>query len=129
MNKIKALICILIPIFLAFVFNTKLGDTPPILKFLNPFTGFWQNAESKNLIATKNLKLKGAIDKIDILFDDRMIPHVFAKNDHDAYFAQGYVTAMHRLWQMDFQTRFASGRLCEVVGEKAIEVDRYQRRM
>ena len=129
MNKIKALICIIIPIFLAFVFNTKFGDTPPVLKFLNPFTGFWQNAESKNLVVTKNLKLKGAIDKIDILFDDRMIPHVFAKNDHDAYFAQGYVTAMHRLWQMDFQTRFASGRLCEVVGEKAIEVDRYQRRM
>ncbi|RYZ33332.1 MAG: penicillin acylase family protein, partial [Sphingobacteriales bacterium] len=45
------------------------------------------------------------------------------------YFAQGYVTAMHRLWQMDFQTRFASGRISEVVGEKAIEVDRYQRRM
>lgn len=129
MNKIKALICFLIPIALAYALNTKFGDTPPILKFLNPFTGFWQNAESKNIIANKKIKLKGAIDKIDILFDDRMIPHVFATNDHDLYYAQGYVTAMHRLWQMDFQTRFASGRLCEVVGPKAIEVDRYQRRM
>ncbi len=36
---------------------------------------------------------------------------------------------MHRLWQMDFQTRFAAGRLCEVVGRKAIELDNYQRRM
>ena len=36
---------------------------------------------------------------------------------------------MHRLWQMDFQTRFAAGRISEIVGEKAIEVDRYQRRM
>jgi penicillin amidase len=58
-----------------------------------------------------------------------MIPHIFAQNDHDLYYAQGYVTAMHRLWQMDFQTRFAAGRISEVVGEKAIEVDKYQRRM
>ncbi len=129
MNKIKALICIIVPITLAYVFNTKFGDTPPLLKFLNPYTGFWQNAEGNNIAANKKIELSGAIDKIDILFDDRMIPHVFAKNDHDLYYAQGYVTAMHRLWQMDFQTRFASGRLCEVVGKKAIEVDRYQRRM
>ena len=120
---------LLVPIALAYALNTKFGDTPPLLKFLNPYTGFWQNAEGKNIVANKNLKIKGVTDKIDILFDDRMIPHIFAQNDHDLYYAQGYVTAMHRLWQMDFQTRFAAGRLCEVVGKKAIEVDRYQRRM
>lgn len=129
MKKVKALICVIIPILLAYVFNTKFGDTPPVLKFLNPFTGFWQNAESNIVTANKKIVLKGAQDKIDILFDDRMIPHVFAQNDHDLYYAQGYVTAMHRLWQMDFQTRFAAGRISEVVGKKAIEVDRYQRRM
>ncbi|MGY0038208.1 penicillin acylase family protein [Pedobacter sp. NJ-S-72] len=58
-----------------------------------------------------------------------MIPHIFAKNDHDVYYTQGYITAMNRLWQMDFQTRYAAGRLSEVVGAKAIELDRYQRRM
>lgn len=129
MNKVKALICIIIPIVLAFAFNTKFGDVPPLLKFLNPFTGFWQNAESNTIAKQKTLALKGAKDKIEILFDEQMIPHVFAQNDHDVYFAQGYVTAMHRLWQMDFQTRFAAGRISEVVGDKAIEVDRYQRRM
>lgn len=129
MKKVKALICVIIPILLAYALNTKFGDTPPVLKFLNPFTGFWQNAESHIVTANKKLALKGAQDKIDIFFDDRMIPHVFAQNDHDLYYAQGYVTAMHRLWQMDFQTRFAAGRISEVVGKKAIEVDRYQRRM
>ena len=129
MNRVKALICIVIPILLAYALNTKFGDTPPVLKFLNPFTGFWQNAESNMVKANKKIILKGANEQIDILFDDRMIPHVFAKNDHDVYYAQGYVTAMHRLWQMDFQTRFAAGRISEVVGAKAIEVDRYQRRM
>ena len=129
MNRVKALICIIIPILIAYALNTKFGDTPPVLKLLNPFMGFWQNAESDMISANKNISLKGAHDKIDILFDDKMIPHVFAQNDHDAYYAQGYVTAMHRLWQMDFQTRFAAGRISEVVGKKAIEVDRYQRRM
>lgn len=129
MNRVKAIICILIPILLAYALNTKFGSTPPLLKFLNPFTGFWQNAESNMLAAHPKISLKGAKAEINIIFDDRMIPHVFAKNDHDVYYAQGYVTAMHRLWQMDFQTRFAAGRISEIVGEKAIEVDRYQRRM
>lgn len=129
MNKVKALICIIIPILLAYVLNTKFGDTPPVAKLLNPFMGFWQNAESDLIASSKKLSLKGAKDEIDIFFDDKMIPHVFAKNDYDVYYAQGYVTAKHRLWQMDFQTRFAAGRLSEVVGDKAIEVDRYQRRM
>ncbi len=76
------------------------------------------------------VKIKGAIDNIEIVFDDKMIPHIFAQNDHDLYLAQGYVTAMHRLWQMDFQTRFAAGRISEVVvSEPARESDRYQRRM
>ncbi|MGA9650156.1 penicillin acylase family protein [Pedobacter sp.] len=129
MNKLKALFCILIPIALAFLLNTKIGSTPPLLKFLNPFMGFWQNAENNHFMFNHKAKIAGAIDEIEIVFDDRMIPHIFAKNDHDLYLAQGYVTAMHRLWQMDFQTRFAAGRISEVVGEKAIEVDRYQRRM
>ena len=129
MNKVKALTCIIVPILLGYILNTKFGDLPPILKFLNPFTGFWQNAESSSVAHSKRLVLKNAHDKIEILFDDRMIPHVFAQNDHDVYYAQGYVTAMHRLWQMDFQTRFAAGRISEVVGAKAIDVDKYQRRM
>jgi penicillin amidase len=58
-----------------------------------------------------------------------MVPHIFAENDHDLYYAQGYLTARDRLWQMDIQTRSAAGRLSEVVGPKALEVDRYHRRM
>lgn len=92
--------------------------------------GFWQNAENNHFMFNHKVKIKGAIDKVEIVFDDRMIPHIFAQNDHDLYLAQGYVTAMHRLWQMDFQTRFAAGRISEVVvSEPARESDRYQRRM
>ncbi|MEQ7799878.1 penicillin acylase family protein [Pedobacter sp. ASV1-7] len=128
-SKIKAFICVIIPILLVFALNTKFGNIPPILKFLNPFTGFWQNAEHLTVKKNNKIILKGTHQTVDIAFDDRMIPHIFAQNDHDVYFAQGYVTAMHRLLQMDFQTRFAAGRISEVVGEKALELDKYQRRM
>lgn len=128
-NKLKAFICIIIPVLLAYALNTKFGSLPPLLKFLNPFTGFWQNAEKITVKKNNSLVLKGTHEKVEVVFDDRMIPHVFAKNDHDVYYAQGYVTAMNRLWQMDFQTLYAAGRLSEVVGAKAIELDRYQRRM
>ncbi|MET3114787.1 penicillin amidase [Pedobacter sp. CG_S7] len=129
MNKVKALFCIVIPLLLIYSFNTKFGQIPPLLKFLNPFSGFWQNAEPIKVNSSNKIVLKGTLENVDIVFDDRMIPHIFAKNDHDVYYAQGYVTAMHRLWQMDFQTRYAAGRLSEVVGAQAIEVDRYHRRM
>lgn len=129
MNKVKATFCVVIPLLLVYIFNTKFGAVPPLLKFLNPFTGFWQNAEPSTIDLNHKVILKGAHDKVEVVFDDRMIPHIFANNDYDVYYTQGYVTAMHRLWQMDFQTRFAAGRLSEVVGDKAIELDRYQRRM
>lgn len=129
MNKLKAFFCLLIPMVLIYSFNTKFGDLPPIIRFLDPFKGFWQNAESKTVKREKTILLKGALQNVDITFDAHMVPHIFAKNDHDLYYAQGYVTAMHRLWQMDFQTRYAAGRLSEVVGKKALELDRYQRRM
>jgi penicillin amidase len=73
MNKIKALICIVIPILLTYALNTKFGDTPPLLKFLNPFTGFWQNAERMTIKTNKKLVLKAAHQNVDIAFDDRMI--------------------------------------------------------
>ncbi|MFZ4101550.1 MAG: penicillin acylase family protein, partial [Sphingobacterium thalpophilum] len=103
--------------------------TPPLAKFLDPFNGFWANADSKKQATENILNIEGLEGEVEIHFDDQMIPHIFASNDHDLYFAQGYITAKDRLWQMDFQTRFASGRLSEVVGPKAIELDRYQRRM
>ena len=128
MNKIKALLCLLIPCILVYSLNTKFGDLPPILRFLDPFAGFWQNGEDTSAETEKRLVLKTNA-AVEIDFDERMVPHVFARNDHDLYYAQGYVTAMHRLWQMDFQTRYAAGRLSEVVGTKALELDRYQRHM
>lgn len=130
MRKIAAVFFLLFTIAATWALNTKFGEVPPLGKFFNPFSGFWQNAESAEVksfeIELSDEQLK---DEVRIYFDDNLVPHIFAKNDHDLYFAQGFVTAKLRLWQMDFQTLFAAGRLCEVIGEKALPLDRFQRKI
>lgn len=129
MKILKALIACLIALTMSITLNTKVGDVPPLGKFMDPFRGFWKNAESTKFETERELDIEGLRGSVEVKFDAQMVPHIFADNDYDLYFAQGYITAKDRLWQMDFQTRFASGRLAEVVGPKAIELDRYQRRM
>src|SRR5258706_5594370 len=101
---------------------------PPLGKFLDPFHGFWQNAESSKVISYEVL-LSDLKEEVTIVYDSLHIPHIFAKNDEDLYFAQGYVTARDRLWRMEFQTHAAAGRLSEIFGKAALDFDRSQRRL
>jgi penicillin amidase len=107
----------------------QLASAPPLGRFLDPFNGFWQNAEAKKRPTEIKIQVPELKNKVEIWLDSRLVPHIFAQNDYDLYFAQGYMIASERLWQMDFLTRFAAGRLSEVLGEKALEIDRSQRRM
>jgi len=129
MKVFKAFSSIAITLALIWALQTKFGGLPPIGKILNPVSGFWQNAESASYFSNENLKLPGLQGEVVIRYDENRIPHIFAENDHDLYYAQGYVTARDRLWEMDIQTREASGRLAEVIGPKALDIDRYHRRM
>ena len=129
MRKLKSYFIITITILVTLYLNINVGKVPPIAKFLNPFQGFWQNAESLsyNQFPT-HLSITGLEDSVSIHLDQNLIPHIQAKNDKDLYFVQGYITAFHRLWQMEFQTHAAAGRLSEIVGSIAIPYDRLQRR-
>ena len=129
MKMFKFLFTAVLALALTWSLNHKWGAIPPLGKFLDPFQGFWKNAEPKNTATGNALSLAGLQGEVTVQFDDQRIPHIFAENNHDVYYTQGYLTAKDRLWQMDFQTRFASGRLAEVIGPKAIEIDRFQRRM
>lgn len=129
MKWLKAGSTLILTFSLVYALNHKFGDIPPIGKFLDPFHGFWANAEPKNIAAEKKLEIPGLKGSVQVVFDDVLVPHIFAENNYDLYFAQGYVTAMHRLWQMEFQTHAAAGRISEIVGERALELDRYQRRL
>lgn len=101
---------------------------PAVGKFFNPATGFWQNAQVKDLPGTQELQLDGVREEVQVVFDERLVPHIFAQNVEDAAFAEGYIHAMHRLWQMDISVRQISGRLSEVLGEQTLESDRINRR-
>jgi penicillin G amidase len=130
MKLLKVGLPFVITIALIYFLNNSwnLGSPIPALgKFLNPFSGFWQNAETKN-IDNEIINLKGLKDEVTIQYDSLLIPHVFAKNDEDLYLAQGYITAKNRLWQMEFQTHAAAGRISEIIGEAALDYDRTQRR-
>jgi penicillin G amidase len=72
-------------------------------------------------------RLVGLHERVEVLRDKYGVPHVFATDTHDLFFAQGYVTAQDRLWQMDVYRRAAEGRLAEVLGDPALESDRFMR--
>ncbi|HNU07250.1 MAG TPA: penicillin acylase family protein, partial [Pyrinomonadaceae bacterium] len=66
--------------------------------------------------------------KVTVRRDARSIPYIEAGNDADLYFAQGFVTASDRLWQMDFMRRVARGELAEIFGRAVLEEDKHWRR-
>lgn len=102
---------------------------PPLGKFLDPFHGFWQNIEPRQ-VKVKDVQVPGLSGTVQVVFDSLMVPHIFAENEDDLFFAQGYITAYHRLWQMEFQTHAAAGRLSEVIqSDAALDYDRRQRRL
>ena len=101
---------------------------PAIGSFFDPARGFWQNAEALGAMGNQSLEFPVQGQQVSILLDDRLVPHIFAENEKDAAFAQGYITAQHRLWQMDIATRSVSGRLSEILGERTLKRDKLQRR-
>ena len=102
---------------------------PPLGTFFNPFSGFWKNAENAlSPVPDLQKALPGLKESVEVVFDDLMIPHIFAKNTEDATMVQGYLTARDRLWQMDLTTRKAGGRLSEILGERTLLMDRIARR-
>lgn len=114
---------------LIYVLDTPLGALPPLGQLLGPQHGFWQNAEPTKKDYGGDLILPGLKGNVQVHIDDRLVPHVFAENDEDLYYTQGYLHARFRLFQLDLQTRAAEGRASELAGEKALRYDQEQRRL
>jgi len=127
----KAITSLLFTIALVYALNRSWDfgkPIPPLGKFLDPFHGFWRNAESKDLKPLEET-ISVLKDEVSIVYDSALIPHIYAKNEEDLFFAQGYITAKYRLWQMEFQTHAAAGRIAEIIGPAALDFDRGQRRL
>ena len=75
------------------------------------------------------LIIPGLSKPVEIHRDKNGIPHIQASNDHDLYFANGFVHAQDRLWQMELNRRVAKGTLSELFGEVALDTDRKSTRL
>ena len=104
------------------------GRAPPLGPFLDPANGVWSLARSAEFPARAQAILPGLSAPVRVLYDDRGVPHVFAATETDAWRAQGYLVARDRLFQMELQTRAAAGTLSELLGARAVEADRADRR-
>lgn len=73
------------------------------------------------------LAVPGLQAEVRVLRDEWGVPQIYAQNNHDLFFAQGYVHAQDRMWQMEFSRRIGMGRLSEVLGDSALESDQFLR--
>ncbi|ADQ18725.1 peptidase S45 penicillin amidase [Leadbetterella byssophila DSM 17132] len=128
MKLLKYIWSPLLAIGLIYLFDHPLGSAPALGKFFSPFHGFLQNTTQEEDLS-EEIFLEGVKEPVKVVYDQNYVPHVFAENEDDLYYTQGYLVARDRLWQMEFYTLVAAGRLTEVVGETAFEYDRYNRRL
>jgi penicillin amidase len=73
------------------------------------------------------LAVPGLSAEVEVLRDQWGVPHIYAKNVDDLFFAQGFVIAQDRLWHMEMNRRVAQGRVAEIVGPSAVPHDRLVR--
>ena len=128
MRKTGAVLVLILATSVVLLLDRPLGSLPALGRLLDPVNGAMAAAESVDKSFDLELHNKLIEQEVKVWFDKRLVPHISAKNDHDLYYIQGYIHACFRLWQMDLQTRAAGGRVSEVLGEKALNFDREQRR-
>lgn len=95
---------------------------------------FYFTSYLPNIIAPKSfpqvdgeIQLEGLDAQVDVYRDKMGIPYIYATTTHDLFFAQGYIHAQERFWQMDFWRHVGSGSLSEMFGESQVETDTFLR--
>lgn len=133
MRWLKFVLSLFATLLLLWGINSPMGKiTFRPLTFFSPWEGFWENAEKKESLFAEKEVLNGLNAPVKVVIDEARVPHIFAENVEDAAYTQGYVTARDRLWQMEFQTIAAAGRLSEIIGrgpnEAVLKLDKEMRR-
>lgn len=103
------------------------GPLPPLGGILDPVRGVWGSGGTALLPRNATARIPHLHGPVDVRYDARGVPHIFATTEEDVYRALGYVVARDRLFQLDIQTRAASGRLTELVGAQALQLDQSPR--
>lgn len=121
MPKKKGIAVIAISVAVAFLLATSQLAVPAVL--LDPVSGVWTEIGRADLSGNVTYTLHGLTSEVTVVFDQNMVPHVFAQDDQDAFFAVGFLHGYYRLWQMDAQRRLAEGKLSEVLGNSTYSMD------
>ncbi len=111
-----------------FAGSRRVGPLPPLGPFLDPWSGVWASAAAEPR-DSEQLELAVLEAPVRIVYDDRGVPHIFAASAVDAARALGFVAARDRLFQMELRWRAPAGRLSELLGAEALDVDRAMRRL
>lgn len=101
-------------------------------ELIAPSRGFWRHRPTDAEDLKRRLAVavqEAGLKPVEIEIDSDDVPHLTSESHDALYFAQGFVTSYYRLWQMDLLSRFTAGRVAELLGPKAIPIDRFFRRM
>lgn len=132
MLAIKGLVFFFVLIALCLALGRSFADLGPVGHLLAPSTGVWRHQPASENDLLKNFPAAmdaAGINRVELTIDSDGVPHLVSDDETALYFAQGYVTAYYRLWQMDFMSRITAGRVAELLGEKALPIDRFFRRL
>jgi penicillin amidase len=135
MRIVFFILSLLVTVCLILVLDTRLLLPAPLGQLLSPQQGIWQNAEAVEEDFNGDFHFPQLRGKTEVFFDERLVPHIFAEDENDAFFVQGFLHAKFRLWQMEFQTHAAGGRLSEILGDQVNgkdvlnRADRFYRRL
>ncbi len=99
------------------------GPLPPLGPFLDPVRGAWGSVAYATLPDSASASIPALGAGVDVRYDTRGVPHIFARTEEDAIRALGFVVARDRLFQMELQARAGGGTLTELVGAAAIAAD------
>ncbi len=105
------------------VASRQIGPVPALGPLLDPVDGVWNLAGAATRPPAAQVHIPNLVGKVDVVYDDRGVPHIFATSEDDAYRVLGYVVARDRLFQMDLQTRATKGTLSELAGARLVSVD------
>ncbi|MDX2191904.1 MAG: penicillin acylase family protein [Gemmatimonadales bacterium] len=103
------------------------GPVPPLGPLLDPARGAWAIARAAERPARSVARIPDLTQPVRVLVDQRDVPHIFAATALDAARALGWLTARDRLFQMELQARAGEGTLTELVGARALPLDRETR--
>ena len=121
-------LCAAVGIGTTYVGVAGAGPLPPLGRLLSPAVGLWANAVN-DLPTEASGSIPSLDGTVDVRYDSRSVPHIFATTDADAMRALGYVAARDRLFQLEIQSRAGEGTLTELVGEVALPADQETRRL